>query len=99
MSRPASLRMRPTVIASTPSATRIPAAVDQLRSGASDFGAERVSMTSPAEAAARRAASICAAVNADGARNSQPLGIAANPSACKPYGVISTVGSEPYVGS
>ena len=83
-SRPVSLRMRPTVIASTPSATRMPAAVDQLRSGDNDFGAERVSITNPADAAARRAAAICAVVNALGARNSQPSGIALNPNVRMP---------------
>jgi len=99
MSRPASLRMRPTVIASTPNATRIPAAVDQLRSGANDLGAERVSMTNPDDAAARRAASFCADVRADGAWISHACGVADKPRVRIAFGVISTAGSEPNVGS
>ena len=61
-----SLRIRPTVIPSTPRARRTPAAVDQFRNGAEEFCAFLVSTYRPTEAAAFWAVRIWAGVSGVG---------------------------------
>jgi hypothetical protein len=67
--------MRPTVIASTPSATRRPIAVAPLRSRVYDGGLLRVAIAIPASAAARCAVLIWLVVSGRAVSMSQPAAI------------------------
>ena len=78
-----SLRMRPTVMASTPSATRRPTAVAPSRSPAFDDCFCRVSTVIPAAAAVCRAELIWAVVSGDGVWMNQPAATDFSPNFCE----------------
>ena len=93
-SLPVSLRISPTVMARTPRARAIPAAVDQFRKGASDAGLVLVSTYSPEVAAALRAVWIWAAVRAWGVWISHAAGRACRPRVCMAWLVMSVPGAD-----
>ena len=78
-SRAVSLRIKPTVIASTLSAIRTPASVTSVRSWDKDACVDLSSMLTPAAAASCRAWLICPAVRGWRVCISQPAGRAVNP--------------------
>ncbi len=93
-SRAASVRISPTVIASTPRASSAPAAVAAALMVASDAWAFLVSMIRPALAATSRAAASCAAVKGWQDSTSQPDCICVQCCRRRPLRVMSEVGAE-----
>ena len=91
----ASARIRPTHIASTPSAISAPAAVATVLIVASEAWVFLDSMTRPDLAAASRAAAICAAGSGRADSTIQPDWIWVQCQWRSPFRVISEVGSEP----
>ncbi len=94
-----SLRMRPTVMASTPSATRRPTAVAPLRSSAFEVCRFRVSMVNPAAAAVRWAELTRAESSGERVCMNQPALADSSPKCWSACMVSSVSGAEVYVGS
>src|SRR5262245_66529614 len=94
-----SLRIRPIDMARMHSASRIPAAVAQPVIAVTDGMLDRVSMVSPAAAAATRALLICAAVGGCAVCTSQPDTNGVRPRACTACSVITVFGADVPDGS
>jgi hypothetical protein len=98
MSLAVSLRMRPTLIASTPKASTIPAVAASLPNRLRDRWEVRLSTTSPPRAAAFWAASIWLELREFDECTSHAAGTARSPKRCMPAAVMRALGSDVPVG-